>query len=87
MNELNYDKEDVIEEISKLKIENYIETCIDRIDNTLPQLFVFGKKIQGKDIYIKIKIRNKLKHKIFCISFRFARHSITKYPYKIGGAL
>jgi len=79
---LNYDKNDVLNEIRKLKVEDYVETGIDRKDANLPYLYIFNKNIQGKDIYIKVKIRSVMNHKIFCISFHYAKYKVTFFPYK-----
>ena len=80
--QLDFDRYDVLNEIKNLKVSDYVETAIDRKDNTLPNLFIFNKKIQGKDIYIKVKIRNINNNKIFCISFHFARYDVKFFPYK-----
>lgn len=41
---LNYDKEDVKNELLKLKIFNYVETLVDIKDISGPRLYVFIKK-------------------------------------------
>ena len=38
-------------------------------------------EIDKRNVYIKVKIRSKENHKIFCVSFHFARYSINKLPY------
>lgn len=79
---LDYDRNDVLNEIKKLKVEDYVETGIDRKDANLPYLYVFNKRIQGKDIYIKVKIRSVKNRKIFCFSFHYAKYKVTFFPYK-----
>lgn len=51
---LNYDKEDVKNELLKLKIFNYVETLVDIKDISGPRLYVFIKEIGKRDVYIKI---------------------------------
>ena len=78
---LNFDKYDIVDTLKSLTDRDYIETGNDIKNNQLPKLYIFGKEIQGRVIYIKIKIRDKINHKVFCISFHFARYPLTKFPY------
>lgn len=80
--ELNFDKHDVKDTLSVLTYKEYIETGEDKLNKSLPRVYIFGKTIQGKQIYIKIKIRDKINCKVFCISFHLARYSLIKFPYK-----
>ena len=80
--ELDYDKEDVKNELLKLELYNYVETLIDIKDVLGPRLYVF---IKDKYVYIKIKIREFKNRQVFCISFHFARYKNFKYPY--GGGI
>lgn len=79
---LDFDKNDIAETLKKLTIEEYIETGKDRKDISLPKFYIFGKEVQGKLIYIKIKIRDKTNRKVFCVSFHFARYPLSNFPYK-----
>lgn len=79
---LDFDKNDIAETLKKLTIEEYIETGKDRKDISSPEFYIFGKEVQGNLIYIKIKIRDKINHKVFCVSFHFARYPISNFPYK-----
>lgn len=79
---LDFDKNDVADTLKKLTVEEYIETGKDRKDISSPEFYIFGKEVQGKLIYIKIKIRDKINHKVFCVSFHFARYPISNFPYK-----
>ena len=78
---LNFDKYDIVDTLKSLTDRDYIETGNDIKNNQLPKLYIFGKEIHGRVIYIKIKIRDKINHKMFCISFHFARYPLTKFPY------
>ena len=78
---LDFDKNDIADTLKKLTVEEYIETGKDRKDISSPEFYIFGKEVQGNLIYIKIKIRDKINHKVFCISFHFARYPLTKFPY------
>lgn len=84
LNKLDYDNEDVKNELLNLRLENYIETLFDYKDNKSPNFYVFIRSIKNRDVYIKVKIRNIQKRKVFCISFHFARFKNEKFPYKGG---
>lgn len=71
---LDFDKNDVCEQLKKLTITEYAETIIDNRDVTWPAFFVFYRNIQSRDVYIKVKIRDQQSGKVFCVSFHFARY-------------
>lgn len=79
---LDFDKNDIADTLKKLSVEEYIKTGKDRKDISSPEFYIFGKEVQGNLIYIKIKIRDKINHKVFCVSFHFARYPISNFPYK-----
>lgn len=79
--QLNYDKNDIIRNLKELKISEYIETLTDVKNVYSPQFWVFIKKINLKQVYIKVKIRSIQNRKIFCISFHFARFQVNNFPY------
>lgn len=82
MQSLGFDRNDVLNQLLALEISEYIETFIDDKDNSLPPFYAFGKTIKTKDVYIKAKIRNREKCKVFCVSFHFARFTFPeKRPY------
>ena len=79
---LDFDKSDVYEQLKKLTVQEYAETIIDNRDSTWPPFFVFYRNIQSREVYIKVKIRDKQSGKVFCVSFHFARYSNTNpLPY------
>lgn len=59
--------------------EEYSETKVDKDDVNSPILFVFGKDINGKLIYVKLKIRNQQKQ-VVCVSFHYAKDKM-EFPY------
>lgn len=71
---LDFDKSDVCAQLKNLTVHEYAETIIDNRDITWPSFFVFYKVIQSRDIYIKVKIRDRQNNKVFCVSFHFARY-------------
>ena len=77
--ELDYDAEDVVNRLKELKVEEYSETKIDTDDVNPPILFVFGKYINGKLIYVKLKIRDYQKQ-VVCVSFHYAKDKM-EFPY------
>ena len=79
---LGFDRHDVMAQLLELEKSDYMETFIDDRNTTLPPFFAFGRSIKQRDVYIKLKIRDRLKCKIFCVSFHFARYPLpTKRPY------
>ena len=78
--DLEYDAEDVVKRISELTISEYSETLIDKDNLDPPLLFVFGKDIKGKLVYIKMKIKGEEKRQVFCVSFHYARERM-EFPY------
>lgn len=79
--DLDYDVLDIAERLKELKVEEYSETLFDKDDTNPPLLFVFGKNINSKQVYIKLKIKgNESKH-ILCVSFHYAEKEMT-FPYE-----
>lgn len=79
---LEFDSQDVMDQLLTLKVSDYHETFIDDIDSSLPPFFAFAKSIQSRDVCIKVKIRDRKKCKVFCVSFHFARYPFPKnLPY------
>ena len=81
--ELEFDKYDVRDQLLSIAVSDYVETIIDDRDGSLPPFLVFCREIQRRDIYIKVKIRDRASGKVFCVSFHFARHSFKRpLPYE-----
>lgn len=83
--ELGYDTSDVVEELKTLGLDHYSESIVDNVADGFEIFFVFGKVISGRDVYIKVRMkqrRNTQEEYVFCISFHFARRPITVYPYR-----
>ncbi|MBR6365251.1 MAG: hypothetical protein IKS10_04015 [Lachnospiraceae bacterium] len=78
--DLNYDTWDVVDRLNELTVEEYSETKIDKDDVNPPLLFVFGKTINRKVVYIKLKIKGDQKKRILCVSFHYARDPM-EFPY------
>ncbi len=86
--------EDLVEalkrELSVLRVEEYIETLKDIRETRRSDLRVFGKRYDGKDVYIKIRVE--LLNQIGCggdnyilvLSFHFAEKNFEDddFPYK-----
>lgn len=84
MMDLDYDSSDIVERLKELTVSEYSETLIDKDDDKPPLLFVFGKDINNKRIYIKLKIKGTITKKVLCLSFHYAKHDM-EFPYKQGG--
>lgn len=81
MLDLDYDTSDIVERLKELTLAEYSETLIDKDDSNPPLLFVFGKSIDNKLVYIKLKIKGNTSKKILCLSFHYARHNMN-FTYK-----
>ena len=80
--DLDYNSEDVVNRLKELTVAEYSETKIDKDDLNPPLLFVFGKDINRKLVYVKIKIKQKenMRNYILCVSFHYAKEKM-KFPY------
>lgn len=78
--DLDYDTEDVVERLKELTVEEYSETKIDKDDLNPPLLFVFGKDINSKLVYVKLKIKGEQQRHVLCVSFHYAKEKMT-FPY------
>ena len=66
--------------IESLKSEDYVEGPIIDPLNKLGEMWVFGKDIKGKEVYIKIMLGG-VNCQTICISFHIAEHPLS-YPFK-----
>lgn len=80
LNDLGYDAEDVVEVLKTLSIDEYSETRLDEDDPHPPLLFIFGKIINGKLVYIKIKNKGMKEKHVICVSFHYAKGDML-FPY------
>lgn len=78
--DLDYGHADVVAQLKDLQLSDYSESLLDRDDPNPPILYVFGKTIEEKEIYIKIKIREQESRRVICVSFHHAEHSMP-HPY------
>ncbi len=78
--DLDYDTWDVVERLKELTVAEYSETKIDKDDLNPPLLFVFGKDINGRLVYVKLKIKGNNKKRVLCVSFHYAKEPM-KFPY------
>lgn len=76
--EINYT--DVKKILQELTCEDYVEGPIpDKLYN-ISDMWVFGKTIKKKEIYIKVQLGHP-NSKTICISFHFSDHKMV-YPFK-----
>jgi len=80
--DLGYSIIDVRNALLSLTVQDYSETMFDNRDITGPGFRVFGKSIDKKEIYIKVKIRKRANNEIFCISFHYSQYPIA-YPFRV----
>ena len=84
---LDYSVEDVVEVLKALTLENYHESMVDNVADGFNVFFVFGKQIRKRDVYIKVRLKQRTGKVgscsyVFCISFHFEKQAITVYPYR-----
>ena len=80
MLDLEYDAYDVVERLLELTVQEYSETLVDKDDVNPPLLFVFGKDINEKLVYIKLKIKGDAVKHVLCVSFHYAEEPM-RFPY------
>lgn len=78
--DLDYNAEDVVDRLKELTVSDYSETLIDKDDDKPPLLFVFGKDINNRQVYIKLKIKGEKSRRILCLSFHYAEYKMS-FPY------
>lgn len=66
--------------IENLRAEDYVQGPVVDELNRFGEMWVFGKDVKGREIYIKVMIVGTTKQTI-CISFHFAEHPLV-YPFK-----
>lgn len=71
---------DVVERLKEITLQDYSETLGDKDNDNPPYLHVFGKYINGKEVYIKLKIRDGITKKVLCLSFHYAEYCMN-HPY------
>ena len=81
MADMDYDSSDVVERLKELTVAEYSETLVDKDDDKPPLLFVFGKDVNSKLVYIKLKIKGVTTKRVLCLSFHYAKHDM-EFPYK-----
>lgn len=59
------------EVVRQIKVEDYVETICD--DQTLGELWVFGKQVNGSEIYIKVAL-GRFGSRTICVSFHIAEY-------------
>ena len=78
--DLEYDIEDVVERLRELTIAEYSETKIDKDNVEPPLLYVFGKDINNRLVYIKLKLKGDTQRHVLCVSFHYAKEKM-EFPY------
>lgn len=65
-------KEAMRRELANLKVQDYIETVKDIRYPNRSELWVFGKRYMGKDVYIKFRVEIIQRNYIFILFFHFS---------------
>ncbi len=66
--------------LKELKVEDYSEGPLEDRLNQGPEMWVFGKNLKNREIYIKITM-GVPGTSVICISFHFSERPLS-YPYK-----
>lgn len=66
--------------LKELKVEDYAEGPITEVLNNGADMWVFGKELKKKEVYIKITL-GIAGRQVICISFHVAEHAMN-YPFK-----
>jgi hypothetical protein len=66
--------------IENLRVEYYVQGPVVDELNRLGEMWVFGKDVKGREVYIKVMITGVTSQTI-CISFHIAEHPLI-YPFK-----
>ena len=67
--DLEYDTYDIVDRLKELELGDYSETLFDKDDNNPPLLYVFGKNINFKQVYIKLKIKGEGQKRYYVYHF------------------
>ena len=66
--------------VKNLELQDYVEGPVIDILNRQKEMWVFGKGVKGREVYIKITLGYENGQTI-CISFHIAEHPLS-YPFK-----
>jgi hypothetical protein len=80
LTDLEFRVEDLKRALGELQVEDYSEGPIKDLLYNGADMWVFGKDIKKREVYIKITM-GQPNDKVICISFHFAEYALT-YPYK-----
>lgn len=66
--------------IKTLELQDYVEGPVIDVLNQRGEMWVFGKDVKGREVYIKITL-GYANGQTICISFHIAEHPL-EYPFK-----
>lgn len=78
--DLNISRFERLEIVKSIQVEDYSEGPIQDLLNNYGEMWVFGKDVDGQEVYIKITM-GKPNLKAICISFHKAEYPMN-YPLK-----
>ena len=82
MAQMNFRPLDRLNVVKSIEVEDYSEGPIKDELNGFGEMWVFGKDVEGQEIYIKITLGRPGSNTI-CISFHIAEYPM-QYPFKEG---
>ena len=80
--DLEYDTSDVVARLRELTVGEFSEVKVDTDDTNPPYLYVFGKQIESRLVYIKIKTRENADSgdTVICVSFHYPEDAM-EFPF------
>lgn len=82
LTELGYQTSDVIQRLLELEVTNYVESCKDRRIPNSNEFNIFSLILNGKEIYIKVKISSYSNKIVLCMSFHYAKFPLKRVKWK-----
>jgi len=79
-------EEAIRRELGDLKVAEYIETVKDTKYRNRSDLWVFGKQINSKDVYIKFRVEIVERNHIFVMFFHFATRQFEKSDFRFSNS-
>ena len=79
--DLDFDVYDVVDQLKELTVDDFAEAVADWNDTNPLTLFIIGKLIHDRLIFIKFKIREEPETKVVCVSFHYAKEPL-EFPYR-----
>ncbi|MBS3771959.1 MAG: type II toxin-antitoxin system MqsR family toxin [Bacteroidales bacterium] len=68
--------------VESIELKDYVEGPVEEELYGMADMWVFGKMVKNKEVYIKVTLGHSNRH-VICISFHIAEYPL-QYPFKKG---